>query len=139
MVAIVPMTTEPAMYALGTAATAPTLTLGVRIAYSTRELLRAAASSPKTQTGVILEAIEATLERLAAQFAAAGTGSRLFTAAHTVRKPRHEEAWVQISLRVPRQDKETLDRLVREVQAPDRSALVDTALRLHLTASSRQH
>ena len=114
------------------------VTVGVNIASSTRELLRsaAAAESSLTQTGVMLAAIAATRTQLAAQFAQPTTGPGPFETTTAVRRTRHHEAWVQVSLRVTEKDLATIDDIVQECNSPDRSRMVDTAVRMYLATGA---
>lgn len=111
------------------------ITVGVKVAATTRELLRAAAAAEAslTQTGVMLGAIAATRTKLPAEFERPGAEAGPFETATAVRRRRHAEPWVQVSLRITEKDLKVIDEIARECSAPDRSRMIDTALRLHLS------
>lgn len=85
-------------------------------------------------TDIVLDAIDETHQRLA-QLMAPARGGRspgsLFKG-REMRRRRHDEPQVQVSLRPSRSDLAVIDRLVREHRAGSRSALVATALDAYL-------
>ncbi len=109
----------------------------VYLPVSLRDRLRQrAAERETTYTTTVLEAIDATHDRLDSLLATQRTGPRpgsLFSGVGSGRvRPRNAEPHVQVSLRLARVDLEVVDRLVAEHQAPNRSAMVATVLVAHL-------
>ena len=118
---------------------APLQTVIVYLPASLREQLRAAASQRRTtHTEVALAALDATHPRLPELLAPqqqATQGTSLFSARPVTRRPRHDEPHVQVSLRLTTGDLEVIDQLTAQTSAPNRSALVSTALRVYLASS----
>lgn len=85
---------------------------------------------------IVLEAVENTADELAVNWKSEQrtTTHRLFVG-HTSaqQRRRRKEPAMQVLLRLPSRDAETLDQLVSEWEAPSRSALVTEALRRYLT------
>ncbi len=109
----------------------------VYLPVSLRDRLRQrAADRETTYTTAVLEAIDATHDRLDSLLATQRTGPRpgsLFSGVGGGRvRPRNAEPHVQVSLRLARADLEVIDRLIAEHQAPNRSAMVATVLVAHL-------
>jgi hypothetical protein len=99
---------------------------------SVREQLRAAADRDgSTYTAHVLDALEATHHQLSFADAARPAGE-LFRARPRRQRLRHDEPQVQVSLRPLQDELDVIDRLVGELGAPSRSALVASALRTHL-------
>ena len=87
-----------------------------------------------TYTQLVLDAIDATHERLGALLSH-GSPARtrsLFQQPAAPRRRRHEEPHVQVSLRLVPEDLAVIDRLTVELNAGSRSHLVATALSAHL-------
>lgn len=105
-----------------------TQTVVVYISVSIRERLRAN-TGDFTYTEVTLMALDATHGRLDDRFTAATRpANSLFTGRPRPASKRHEEPHVQVSLRPMRSDLAVVDRLVEEMNAPSRSALINAAL-----------
>jgi hypothetical protein len=95
-----------------------------------------AAETRSTYTELALEAIDATYPRLGDLITKGQPKPRdhsLFAGPARPRRQRHDEPQVQVSLRPARRDLEVIDRLVVDLRAPSRSALIATALTAHLT------
>jgi hypothetical protein len=109
-------------------ADAPSQTIVVYLGLSVRERLRSGAGD-LTFTEVVLTALDSSVSKLSARFSqpAPPTGS-MFAGRGRPRTRRNREARVQVSLRPLRDDIAVIDRLVAEVNAPSRSALIDAAL-----------
>jgi hypothetical protein len=106
----------------------------VYLPVSVRERLRAtAATGQSTFTEIVLSALDATHQQLAQHFAPTTSTTSLFSGRSARRRLRHEEAQVQVSMRLVADDLVVLDQLVTATKAPNRSALVAAALDLHLT------
>ncbi len=106
----------------------------VYLPVSVRERLRAtAATGQSTFTEIVLSALDATHQQLAQHFAPTTSTTSLFSGRSARRRLRHEEAQVQVSMRLVADDLAVLDQLVTATKAPNRSALVAAALDLHLT------
>ena len=102
---------------------------------TTRDRLRAAAGENRTQTDVVLAALDATHLDLGDAFCDTRPhAGSLFTGPGR-RRRRHTEPQVQISLRLTTGDLAVLDRLTVDVGAPNRSALVSEALARHLSSN----
>jgi hypothetical protein len=103
-------------------------TIVVYLGLSVRERLRAGAGD-LTFTEVALAALDSSYGKLSERFSepAPPTGS-MFAGRGRPRTRRNREARVQVSLRPLRDDIAVIDRLVAEVNAPSRSALIDAAL-----------
>lgn len=103
-----------------------------------RDRLReAAARQAATYTAMVLQAVDATHQRLEGLLAVNRPASRpqsLFSGSGGTRT-RNAEPHVQVSLRLTRTDLEVIDRLVVERQAPNRSALIATCLAAYLHQS----
>lgn len=116
---------------------APVQPIIVYLSASLRDRLRHhATSTGRSYTELTLEALDATHRRLGDLVADATSATTrpgsLFTGARP-RRLRHDEPQVQVSLRLLRQDIDVIDRLVTDLQAPNRSSLVATALGAHLS------
>jgi hypothetical protein len=100
----------------------------VYLSLSVRERLRSTAGD-LTFTEVVLAALDSSYGKLIERFSepAPPTGS-MFAGRGRPRARRNREARVQVSLRPLREDIAVMDRLVGEVNAPSRSALIDAAL-----------
>lgn len=108
--------------------------LAFQVPLELRDALRAAAATGRTTNAdIILEAIEANVTKLPELVAAASTATirgSLFRREATSRAtPR-----VQVTVRMAQDHIDTIDSLVREVNAPDRTTLLVAALRAHLKA-----
>lgn len=103
-------------------------TIVVYLSLSVRERLRSGAGD-LTFTEVVLAALDSSYGKLSERFSepAPPTGS-MFAGRGRPRTRRNREARVQVSLRPLRDDIAVIDRLVAEVNAPSRSALIDAAL-----------
>ena len=103
-------------------------TIVVYLSLSVRERLRSSAGD-STFTEVVLAALDSSYGKLSERFSdpAPPTGS-MFAGRGRPRTRRNREARVQVSLRPLRDDLAVIDRLVAEVNAPSRSALIDAAL-----------
>ena len=103
-------------------------TIVVYLSISVRERLRSSAGD-LTFTEVVLAALDSSYSKLSERFSesAPPTGS-MFAGRGRPRIRRNREARVQVSLRPLRDDIIVIDRLVAEVYAPSRSALIDAAL-----------
>lgn len=103
-------------------------TIVVYLGLSVRERLRSAAGD-LTFTEVVLTALDSSYGRLSKRFSEPDppTGS-MFAGRGRPRTRRNREARVQVSLRPLRDDIAVIDRLVAELNAPSRSALIDAAL-----------
>ncbi len=117
---------------------APVQPIIVYLSASLRDRLRHhATSTGRSYTELTLEALDATHRRLGDLVADATSATTrpgsLFTGAPRPRRLRHDEPQVQVSLRLLRQDIDVIDRLVTDLQAPNRSSLVATALGAHLS------
>jgi hypothetical protein len=102
---------------------------------SVRDRLRQAANTQPgaTHTDLVLAALDATHDRLAGRFQATiASPTSLFSGRTSRRRLRHEEPQVQLSVRPWADDLAIIDRLVEEMAAPSRSALVDAALDSYL-------
>jgi hypothetical protein len=111
-----------------TAAGGVSQTIVVYLSLSVRERLRTSAGD-LTFTEVALAALDSSYSTLSARFSepVPPTGS-MFAGRGRPRTRRNREARVQVSLRPLRDDIAVMDRLVAEVNAPSRSALIDAAL-----------
>jgi len=110
----------------------PLRTVIAYVPATTRDRLRAAAGQSRTQTDVVLAALDATYRDLGDAFSDTRPhAGSLFTGPGR-RRRRHSEPQVQISLRLTTGDLAVLDRLTAELGAPNRSALVSEALARHL-------
>lgn len=107
-------------------------TIVVYLGLSVRERLRSGAGD-LTFTEVVLTALDSSYGQLSERFSepAPPTGS-MFAGRGRPRTRRNREARVQVSLRPLRDDIAVIDRLVAEVNAPSRSALIDAALDAYL-------
>lgn len=105
-----------------------TQTIVVYLGLSVRERLRSGAGD-LTFTEVVLTALDFSYGKLSERFSepAPPSGS-MFLGRGRPRTRRNREARVQVSLRPLRDDIAVIDRLVAEVNAPSRSALIDAAL-----------
>lgn len=103
-------------------------TIVVYLGLSVRERLRSGAGD-LTFTEVVLTALDSSYGQLSKRFSEPDppTGS-MFAGRGRPRTRRNREARVQVSLRPLRDDIAVIDRLVAEVNAPSRSALIDAAL-----------
>lgn len=103
-------------------------TIVVYLGLSVRERLRSDAGD-RTFTEVVLTALDSCYGSLRERFSepAPPVGS-MFAGRGRPRTRRNREARVQVSLRPLRDDIVVIDRLVEEVNAPSRSALIDAAL-----------
>lgn len=103
-------------------------TIVVYLGLSVRERLRSGAGD-LTFTEVVLTALDSSYGKLSQRFSepVPPTGS-MFAGRGRPRTRRNREARVQVSLRPLRDDIAVIDRLVAEVNAPSRSALIDAAL-----------
>jgi hypothetical protein len=103
-------------------------TIVVYLSLSVRERLRASAGD-STFTEVVLAALDSSYGKISERFSdpVPPTGS-MFAGRGRPRTRRNREARVQVSLRPLRDDLAVIDRLVVEVNAPSRSALIDAAL-----------
>lgn len=115
----------------------PRKTVIVYIGWSVRDRLRAAATAGRTQTDVVLAALDATHRQLRGYFRHSRSddtqpSGSLFSGRPGRRRLRHDEPQTQISLRVWPEDLQVIDDLVEETEAPNRSALVHAALDRHL-------
>lgn len=110
-------------------------TVIVYVPVSLRDRLRRlTAEQDVTYTQLVLDAIDATHERLGALLSH-GTPARtrsLFQQPAAPRRRRHEEPHVQVSLRLVPEDLAVIDRLTAELNAGSRSHLVAAALNAHL-------
>ena len=108
--------------------------VAVYVPVAVRDQLRAAAAGDTSQTDVVLTAIEAATQAgtLDAAFTPARPAGALFPARNPARRRRHQEPQVQVTLRLTPDELNTIDRLVHETGAPNRSAYVSAALQTHL-------
>lgn len=110
----------------------------VYVRWPIRDRLRAhAGMHPElTHTDVVLQALDSTHDRLRELFESSAervAPSGLFSGRPVRgRRRRQQEPQVQVSIRPWEEDLAVIDRLVDEVKAPNRSALVDAALDLYL-------
>jgi hypothetical protein len=103
-------------------------TIVVYLGLSVRERLRSGAGD-RTFTEVVLAALDSSYGRLNERFSEpAPPAGSMFAGRGRPRARRNREARVQVSLRPLRDDIVVIDRLVAEVNAPSRSALIDAAL-----------
>lgn len=103
-------------------------TIVVYLSLSVRERLRSTAGD-LTFTEVALAALDSSYGKLAQRFSEPGPpAGSMFAGRGRPRTRRNREARVQVSLRPLRDDIAVIDRLVAEVNAPSRSALIDAAL-----------
>lgn len=103
-------------------------TIVVYLGLSIRERLRSGAGD-RTFTEVVLTALDSSYGKLNERFSEpAPLAGSMFAGRGRPRTRRNREARVQVSLRPLRDDIAVLDRLVAEVNAPSRSALIDAAL-----------
>jgi len=103
-------------------------TIVVYLSLSVRERLRSSAGD-LTFTEVVLAALDSSYSKLSDRFSGtAATAGSMFVGRGRPRTRRNREARVQVSLRPLRDDIVVIDRLVAEVNAPSRSALIDVAL-----------
>jgi len=103
-------------------------TIVVYLGLSVRERLRSGAGD-RTFTEVVLTALDSSYGKLNERFSEpAPPAGSMFAGRGRPRTRRNREARVQVSLRPLRDDIAVLDRLVAEVNAPSRSALIDAAL-----------
>jgi hypothetical protein len=103
-------------------------TIVVYLGLTVRERLRAG-SADRTYTEVVLTALDSCYDKLNERFSEpAPPAGSMFTGRSRPRTRRNREARVQVSLRPLRDDLAVIDRLVTEVNAPSRSALIDVAL-----------
>jgi len=103
-------------------------TIVVYLGLSVRERLRSGAGD-LTFTEVVLTALDSSYGKLSQRFSEPDPpAGSMFTGRGRPRTRRNREARVQVSLRPLRDDIAVIDRLVTEVNAPSRSALIDAAL-----------
>lgn len=103
-------------------------TIVVYLGLSVRERLRSGAGD-RTFTEVVLAALDSSYGKLNERFSEpAPPAGSMFSGRGRPRTRRDREARVQVSLRPLREDIAVIDRLVAEVNAPSRSALIDVAL-----------
>ena len=103
-------------------------TIVVYLSLSVRERLRSSAGD-LTFTEVALAALDSSYGKLSKRFSeSAPPQGSMFAGRGRPRHRRNSEARVQVSLRPLRDDIAVIDRLVAEVNAPSRSALIDAAL-----------
>ena len=103
-------------------------TIVVYLGLSVRERLRSGAGD-RTFTEVVLAALDSSYGRLNERFSEpAPPAGSMFAGRGRPRTRRNREARVQDTLRPLRDDIAVIDRLVAEVNAPSRSALIDAAL-----------
>ncbi len=103
-------------------------TIVVYLGLSVRERLRSGAGD-RTFTEVVLAALDSSYGKLNERFSEpAPPAGSMFAGRGRPRTRRNREARVQVSLRPLRDDIAVIDRLVAEVNAPSRSALIDAAL-----------
>ena len=103
-------------------------TIVVYLGLSVRERLRSGAGD-LTFTEVALTALDSSYGKLSKRFSEPDPpAGSLFAGRGRPRTRRNREARVQVSLRPLRDDIAVIDRLVTEVNAPSRSALIDAAL-----------
>ncbi len=112
----------------------------VYLSASLRDRVRERVASTRvTYTELTLEAIDATHPRLGdilAERRPKARESSLFRGPSRPRRQHHDEPQVQVSLRPARRDLEVIDRLVVELGASSRSALIATALTAYLNQPS---
>lgn len=103
-------------------------TIVVYLGLSVRERLRSGAGD-RTFTDVVLTALDSSYGKLRERFSEPSPpAGSMFAGRGRPRTRRNREARVQVSLRPLRDDIVVIDRLVDEMNAPSRSALVDAAL-----------
>jgi len=103
-------------------------TIVVYVSASIRERLRNSAGE-RTFTAVVLAALDSTYGKLKERFAEPDAPTNSFFAGRGPSQPRrHSEPHVQVSLRPVRGDLNVIDHLVTEINAPNRSALINGAL-----------
>ena len=103
-------------------------TIVVYLGLSVRERLRSGAGD-LTFTEVVLTALDSSYGKLSKRFSEPDPpAGSMFAGRGRPRTRRNREARVQVSLRPLRDDIAVIDRLVGEVNAPSRSALIDAAL-----------
>jgi len=103
-------------------------TIVVYVSASIRERLRNSAGE-RTFTAVVLAALDSTYGTLKERFAEPDAPTNSFFAGRGPSQPRrHSEPHVQVSLRPVRGDLNVIDHLVKEINAPNRSALINGAL-----------
>ena len=103
-------------------------TIVVYLGLSVRERLRSGAGD-LTFTEVALTALDSSYGKLSKRFSEPDPpAGSMFAGRGRPRTRRNREARVQVSLRPLRDDIAVIDRLVGEVNAPSRSALIDAAL-----------
>ena len=103
-------------------------TIVVYLGLSVRERLRSGAGD-LTFTEVVLTALDSSYGKLSQRFSEPDPpAGSMFIGRGRPRTRRNREARVQVSLRPLRDDIAVIDRLVTEVNAPSRSALIDAAL-----------
>ncbi len=108
-------------------------TIVAYISVPVRERLRVNAGD-LTYTEVVLAALDATHAKLADRFTAATRPANSLFAGPVRSTPRrHEEPHVQVSLRPMGDDLAVIDRLVEEMNASSRSALINAALDEYLS------
>jgi hypothetical protein len=116
-----------------TTAGGATKTIVVYLGLSVRDRLRSGAGD-RTFTEVVLAALDSSHGKLRDRFCdPAPPAGSMFSGRGLPRTRRNREARVQVSLRPLRDDIAVIDRLVSEVNAPSRSALIDAALDEYLT------
>jgi hypothetical protein len=108
----------------------------VYLPVSLRDRLRTAAGARgATYTTVVLEALDATHDKLDELLGGHRPNLRpgsLFSSEVGRSRPRSAEPHVQVSLRLTRSNLQVVDRLVSEHDAPNRSALVASAVAAYL-------
>lgn len=103
-------------------------TIVVYLGLSVRERLRSGAGD-RTFTEVVLVALDSSYAKLSERFSQpAPPAGSMFAGRGRPSTRRNREARVQVSLRPLRDDIAVIDRLVAEVNAPSRSALIDASL-----------
>lgn len=118
-------------------ATGTTPTLSPKAAYILLELRdrlnERAKVDGRSQTNVVLDAIEATYDELQAAFAGTGSAGRTLFRRTPKLHRRDDAERGQITLRLTDEDSQVIENLTREFGAKSRSELIEKALSLYLT------